>query len=32
MLSYYSYGENEILKKKYEFASMFLRKFGFTGG
>ena len=31
MLSYYSYGENEILKKKYEFASMFLRKFSFTG-
>ena len=31
MLSYDSYGENEILKKKYEFASMFLRKFSFTG-
>ena len=31
MLRYYSYGENIILKKKYEFARMFLRKFSFTG-
>ena len=31
MLSYSSYGENKILKKKYKFAKMFLSKFSFNG-